>query len=151
MNKKEKYTSYIINTNIKENKEHHNSMLKDGKIATYREKYGVDVPLSKDKYHKKIQRLKYGDTIFLYKSGVKKDDGGIVAYGYATGDWDYFTRDGIEKYECFMKLDNFKELTKIMRHDEVVRIIERTPRQTSNGIYENYKELLIEEIEKNYL
>lgn len=60
---------YVLNTDYRNNQNHHNSMLLEHKAAAYN-----------NGWKEKIQRLQKGDTVFLYQSGV-----GIVAYGKADG------------------------------------------------------------------
>lgn len=82
---------FIINTNTQRSALCDEDMLKEHKAATY--------------YDNKINRLKYGDIVFLYRTSV-----GIVALGVADGkpNQKRFTYgDGKTDNEYFMHLDDF--------------------------------------------
>lgn len=85
---------YILNTNIRNSQEDHDSMLTEQKAAAY---------FAPPKY--KIQHLSKGDVVFLYQSGV-----GIVAVGTATGKLQMCSYHGNPDHkdeEYFMKLTQF--------------------------------------------
>ena len=85
---------YILNTNISNSKEDHESMLKEEIAAAY---------FSPWKH--KIENLSKGDVIFLYQSGV-----GIVAVGKASGKLKMRNYHSDTKHideEYYMKLNQF--------------------------------------------
>lgn len=82
---------YVLNTDYRNNQNHHNSMLLEHKAAAYH-----------TGWKEKIQKLQKGDTVFLYQSGV-----GIVAYGKADGVLNKVDEGKLSEYEYNMHLDNF--------------------------------------------
>ena len=86
---------YVLNTNYRNNPEHHRAMLREHKAAAYC-----------TGWKEKIQKLQKGDTVFLYQSGV-----GIVAYGKADGILNKVDEGDLLEYEYNMHLDNFVVLT----------------------------------------
>ncbi|MDP3002680.1 MAG: hypothetical protein Q8N38_06100 [Bacteroidales bacterium] len=100
---------YILNTNIQGGGDDDEEMLKEGKAAAYFEPW---------KY--KIENLKKGDTVFLYRSGT-----GIVAMGIASGDLktkSYQDDDEYEDEEYYQKLKDFKILEKPIPASEIKKI-----------------------------
>lgn len=100
---------YILNTNRQGGIEDDEEMLKEGKAAAYFEPW---------KY--KIEYLRKGDTVFLYRSGV-----GIVAKGIATGELkkkNYRNNPDHENEEYYQKLKDFKVLVKPIPASEIKRI-----------------------------
>lgn len=85
---------YVLNTDYKNNPEHHNAMLREHKAAAYN-----------SGWKEKIKKFQKGDTIFLYRSGV-----GIVAYGKADGVLNKADEGAKVDYEYNMHLDNFVTL-----------------------------------------
>jgi hypothetical protein len=88
---------YIFNTNIKHGSEDETDMLENKKVAAYFEPWKF-----------KIEHLKKGDKVFLYRSGT-----GIVAKGIATGKIDkssYRNNPQYSNEEYSMKLNKFKVL-----------------------------------------
>lgn len=86
---------YILNTNYKNDELDHKDMLSQAKAAAYY-----------DPWKYKIERLKRGDVVFLYQSGV-----GIVAVGEADGMLHkaaYHGDPANADEEYFMKLLNFQ-------------------------------------------
>lgn len=128
--------SFILNTNFSNNEKNTEEMLLEQKAAAYY-----------PGWREKISKLQKGDTVFLYKSGA-----GIVAYGKATGKLQMKNYDGIENYEYYMKLNNFKKLGKPFRPAEMKKIAKQgfNFRQTMFAISKECTELLIKEIEENY-
>ncbi|MGH2643249.1 MAG: hypothetical protein ACRDE2_04825 [Chitinophagaceae bacterium] len=117
---------YILNTNKQGGIEDDEEMLREGKAAAYFEPW---------KY--KIEYLRKGDTVFLYRSGV-----GIVAKGIATGDLktkNYRGNPEHEEEEYYQKLKDFKVLSKPIPAAEIKRIGETDYvfMQTMFGIDEN--------------
>ena len=102
---------YILNTNIRNNEEDHKDMLANGKAAAYF-----------DPWKFKIERLKKGDVIFLYQSGV-----GIVAVGEADGNLQkrpYHDKPEHKDEEYFMKLRHFEPVSPPLKAAEIKRITE---------------------------
>lgn len=85
---------YVLNTDYRNDPEHHKAMLREQKAAAYN-----------NGWKEKIQKFQKGDTVFLYQSGV-----GIVAYGKADGVLNKVDEDGQVEYEYNMHLDNFVAL-----------------------------------------
>jgi hypothetical protein len=124
---------YILNTNIQNGKEDDEEMLREGKAAAYFEPW---------KY--KINYLRKGDTVFLYRSGV-----GIVAKGIATGEVrakKYRDNPEHEDEEYYQKLKNFKILAKPISAGEIKKIGETSYvfMQTMFGIDEDTGKMLWE-------
>lgn len=100
---------YILNTNVRNDEEDHQDMISNGKAAAYF-----------DPWKLKIERLKKGDVIFLYQSGV-----GIVAVGEADGKLQkkaYHDKVENKDEEYFMKLRHFQRVTPPLRAAEIKRI-----------------------------
>lgn len=97
---------YILNTNIQGGEEDEIDMLKKQKAAAYFEPW---------KY--KIEQIKKGDRVFLYRSGV-----GIIAKGIGSGVVDKLPYRGQEKWkneEYSTKLNKFKTLSKPIKASEI--------------------------------
>jgi hypothetical protein len=102
---------YILNTNVRNDKEDHKDMVTNGKAAAYF-----------DPWKFKIERLNKGDVIFLYQSGV-----GIVAVGEADGRLQKKSYHGNPEYkdeEYFMKLRHFEPISPPLKAAEIKRITE---------------------------
>jgi hypothetical protein len=97
---------YILNTNIKNNTESHDDMLSNAKAAAYY-----------DPWKYKIERLKKGDTVFLYQSGV-----GIVAFGDADGKLRKAAYEENPDEEYSMKLNKFQRLSRPLSASEIKSI-----------------------------
>ena len=100
---------YILNTNIKNDAQDDEAMLAEKKAAAYFEPWKF-----------KIARLKKGDHVFLYRSGV-----GIVAAGKATGRLkkaSYHGRPEHEDEEYSMALEDFIHVTPPLAAAEVKEI-----------------------------
>ena len=100
---------YILNTNIRNCPEDHNSMLKEKIAAAYFEPW---------KY--KISNLSKGDVVFLYESGR-----GIIAVGHASGKLkirDYHNNPQNKDEEYYMKLNNFFLLSSPISASEIKNI-----------------------------
>jgi hypothetical protein len=100
---------YILNTNIRNDEDDHKDMLANGKAAAYF-----------DPWKFKIERLKKGDVIFLYQSGV-----GIVAVGEADGKLQkrsYHENSEHKDEEYFMKLRHFEPIAPPLKAAEIKRI-----------------------------
>lgn len=100
---------YILNTNIRNSQEDHDSMLADQKASAY---------FTPWKY--KIQHLSKGDVVFLYQSGV-----GIVAVGTASGKLQMCSYHGNpehENEEYFMKLTQIHLLNQPISAGEIKTI-----------------------------
>lgn len=128
---------YVVNTNYSNNRQYTKDMLKEHKAAAYY-----------PGWREKIEKLQKGDIVFLYKSGT-----GIIAYGIANGKLEKKVCDGIMDYEYYMKLDDFKELTKPIAASEMKELTNQgfNFRQTLFSISEENKDILIKEIRKNRL
>jgi len=102
---------YILNTNIRNDKEDHKDMVTNGKAAAYF-----------DPWKFKIERLNKGDVIFLYQSGA-----GIVAVGEADGKLQkklYHDNPEYKDEEYFMKLRHFEPVSPPLKAAEIKRITE---------------------------
>jgi hypothetical protein len=97
---------YILNTNYKNNAESHEDMVANAKAAAYY-----------DPWKFKIERLKKGDTVFLYQSGV-----GIVAFGEADGKLKKAPYEENPDEEYSMKLQKFHRLTRPLSASEIKTI-----------------------------
>jgi hypothetical protein len=100
---------YILNTNIRNDEQDHDDMLTNGKAAAYF-----------DPWKFKIERLRKGDVVFLYQSGV-----GIVAVGQADGKLQkqpYHDKPEHKGEEYFMKLRHFEAVSPPLRAAEIKRI-----------------------------
>jgi len=97
---------YILNTNISNNQDDHDDMLKNGKAAAY---------LAPWKF--KIARLAKGDVIFLYQSGT-----GIVALGEADGKLVKRPYNGVPDEEYCMKLQRFQKVNPPLTAAEIKKI-----------------------------
>lgn len=100
---------YILNTNIRNDEGDHKDMLANRKAAAYF-----------DPWKFKIERLKKGDVIFLYQSGV-----GIVAVGEADGRLQkrpYHEKADHKDEEYFMKLRHFEPIAPPLKAAEIKRI-----------------------------
>lgn len=87
-------TSFILNTNYKNNPNSHKAMLDQEKASAFFAPWKL-----------KINNIQKGDRVFLYKSGT-----GIVATGIGTGELKSATYEGKEDEEFYTPLDNFKIL-----------------------------------------
>ena len=102
---------YILNTNIRNSEEDHNDMVANGKAAAYF-----------DPWKFKIERLRKGDVVFLYQSGV-----GIVAVGEADGKLQkkpYHDNPEHKDEEYFMKLKQFRPVSPALKAADIKRITE---------------------------
>lgn len=100
---------YILNTNIRNNQEDHEDMLRHAKAAAYF-----------DPWKFKIQRLAKGDVIFLYQSGA-----GIVALGEADGKLQKAPYHGNPEHtdeEYFVSLQRFQRISPPLTAAEIKRI-----------------------------
>ena len=100
---------YILNTNIRNSKQDHDSMLKERIAAAY---------FAPWKY--KIKNLSKGDIVFLYESGR-----GIIAIGRASGKLKIRNYHNDSKYpdeEYYMKLNNFYLLSSPISASEIKTI-----------------------------
>lgn len=100
---------YILNTNLSNSQQDHDDMLSNGKAAAYF-----------DPWKLKIERLKRGDVVFLYQSGV-----GIVAYGEADGKLIKASYHGDASHpdeEYSMKLHRFQRVSPPLGAAELKKI-----------------------------
>ncbi len=100
---------YVLNTNIRNNQDDHEDMLKNAKAAAYF-----------DPWKFKIQRLAKGDVIFLYQSGT-----GIVAVGEADGKLQkaaYHQNPEQADEEYFMKLRHFQRVSPPLTAAEIKKL-----------------------------
>lgn len=100
---------YVLNTNISNSPQDHDDMLSNGKASAYF-----------DPWKLKIGRLKRGDVVFLYQSGV-----GIVAYGEADGKLVKGPYHGDASHpdeEYSMKLLRFQRVTPPLGAAEVKKV-----------------------------
>lgn len=100
---------YLLNTNKRHSIKSHKEMLNKGMAAAYYDPWKFN-----------INRIKKGDIVFLYETGV-----GIVAYGKGTGDVLIADVNG-DKGEChYQKLVNFKILEKPLSANEIKKTLDR--------------------------
>lgn len=100
---------YILNTNIQGGEEDEIDMIEKQKAAAYFEPWKF-----------KIEQIKQGDKVFLYRSGV-----GIIAKGIGSGIIEKLRYRGQEKWtneEYSTKLTKFKKLSKPVRASEIKKI-----------------------------
>jgi hypothetical protein len=100
---------YILNTNFSNDPQDHHDMLQHKKAAAYYDPW---------KYN--IARLKKGDVVFLYQSGV-----GIVAIGDADGKLLKTAHQGNPSHqdeEYYMKLNNFKLVNPPITASEIKKL-----------------------------
>lgn len=100
---------YILNTNIKNSRIDHESMLIEGKASAYY-----------DPWKFKIERLEKGDVVYLYQSGV-----GIVAFGEADGKLVKSLYQGKPEEvdeDYSMKLNRFQKVTPPLSASEIKRV-----------------------------
>lgn len=100
---------YFVNTNKANDPITHKNMLANETAAAFL-----------DPWKKKINRLKEGDVVFLYESGV-----GIVATGIATGETEKFPYEGKAEEEFRQKLRNFKRV-KPLSAKEIKALIDKS-------------------------
>lgn len=100
---------HILNTNRRNNENDHEDMINNRIAAAFYEPWKFN-----------IDRIKKGDTVFLYENGV-----GIVAYGKGSGVT--LTKDRYkDKNQChYQELLNFKSLEKPMSAAEIKKILGR--------------------------
>lgn len=100
---------YILNTNIRNNRDDHEDMVKNGKAAAYF-----------DPWKFKITRLSKGDVVFLYQSGA-----GIIAFGEADGKLikrDYQGNPEHPEEEYFMELKHYTRVSPPLSAPEIKTI-----------------------------
>ena len=85
---------FILNTNKANDVDTHEMMLEDGVAAAFC-----------DPWKSKIERLKRGDTVFLYESGA-----GIVATGIASGNIEKVAYEGQPENAYQQKLDHYRKV-----------------------------------------
>lgn len=100
---------HILNTNRRHDTNDHEYMVKNGIAAAFYDPWKLN-----------IDRIKKGDTVFLYENGV-----GIVAYGKGSGVT--LTADRYDdKDEChYQELGDFKVLDKPIPAGEIKKILGR--------------------------
>lgn len=100
---------HILNTNKKHSIDAHEMMVKDGTAAAFYDPW---------KYN--INRIKDGDSVFLYENGV-----GIVAYGKGTGETFIKDYEG-NNDEChYQNLKDFCLLSVPITASEIKKILNR--------------------------
>jgi len=100
---------HILNTNKRNDANDQNEMIDEGIAAAFY-----------DPWKKNIDRIKKGDTVFLYENGV-----GIIAYGEGSGIVLKKDKYG-DKDEChYQKLSNFKVLEKPISAAEIKKLLSR--------------------------
>lgn len=105
----ESYSYHILNTNKKHSIDAHEMMVKDGIAAAFYDpwKYNID-------------RIKDGDSVFLYENGV-----GIVAYGKGTGVTLIKDYEGDENECHYQELKEFCLLSVPITANEIKKILNR--------------------------
>ena len=100
---------YILNTNVKNSRIDHDSMLSEGKASAYY-----------DPWKFKIERLERGDVVYLYQSGV-----GIVAFGEADGKLirsPYQGKPDEADEDYSMKLNRFQKVSPPLSAAEIKQV-----------------------------
>ena len=92
---------FILNTNKANDPDTHHDMLNNGTAAAFL-----------DPWKFKIERLKKGDVVFLYESGV-----GIVATGIASGNVEKLEYEGKPEEQYRQKLNKFRRVKPINARD----------------------------------
>lgn len=123
---------YALNTNKVNDVADHDFMLREGVAAAF-----------EDGYKEKINRLKKGDTIFLYESGK-----GIVAYGQAAGVVQKAPHHGKPDKTFFQKLEGFKKLEKPLSPRDICRVLGRNIKLAQTLTYLTDGETLLTELEQ---
>lgn len=100
---------YLVNTNKAHDIDDHNFMINNGRVAAF-----------EDGYTQKITKIKKGDVVFLYESGV-----GIKAFGYASGVVQKTDHYNIPEKTFYQELNDFKILDKPMPAKRICAILER--------------------------
>lgn len=113
---------HLLNTNKGNNFSDHEIMLKDGLASAF---YGD--------WKKNIERIKKGDTVFLYSNNE-----GIVAYGKGTGKTLMRDHHGNKDEWYYQELSNFKKLdipisAKELKNNNIKVVFLRTMSSISNG------------------
>ena len=131
------YKYYILNTNRSNNIKDDIDMINNQKAAAY---FG--------QHKRKIEKLKKGNVVFLYRSGE-----GIIAYGFPNGKLEKRDHQGYPNEEHFMKLDNFKSLKKPFEAKKIKMItgINYIFMPTMFGIDSDSGDKIINYIKKNLL
>ncbi|MAD44430.1 MAG: hypothetical protein CMH98_05445 [Oceanospirillaceae bacterium] len=100
---------YILNTNKRYDKNDHINMINDGIAAAYYAPWKFN-----------IDKIKQGDTVFLYENGV-----GIVAYGFGTGEVLKKEKDDNPEECHYQQLQDFTELETPVSAAQVKQILDR--------------------------
>jgi hypothetical protein len=100
---------HVLNTNRRHDESDHDYMLNNGIAAAFYDPWKFN-----------IDRIKKGDTVFLYENGV-----GIVAYGIGSGNT--LKKDRYDdKDEChYQELSDFKKLVKPLSAAKIKKILGR--------------------------
>lgn len=95
---------FVLNTNLRHTDDDHEKMLNEGvALASY------------SPWKEQIERIKKGDTVFLYGNSI-----GIVAFGEATGEIKHEDHQRLGDQEVFVqKLIKFKRLEKPVPAKEI--------------------------------
>jgi len=122
---------YVLNTNRRHDDSDHDYMLNNGIAAAFYDPWKFN-----------IDRIKKGDTVFLYENGV-----GIVAYGIGSGNT--LKKDRYDdKDEChYQELSDFKVLEKPISAAKIKKILNRNVvfLRTMSGMPDGQK--VLDEIE----
>lgn len=100
---------YVVNTNRVHHEEDDKFMISEGVVATF-----------EDGYKEKMEQVKKGDLVFLYRSGE-----GIVAHGIASGDVLKKDHNGVPDKTYYQKLSGFVRYEKPLTASEIQRILGR--------------------------
>lgn len=100
---------YILNTNIKNSESDHKRILDEGIAAAFFNPWKFS-----------INRLRQGDIVFLYHSGI-----GIVAFGSASGDLKVRDYEEYDDEEHYMKLIDFCHVKPAIPASEIKVIADR--------------------------
>lgn len=100
---------YVVNTNIVNEKDDDNFMIKNGFAATFEEGYTT-----------KMYQIKKGDLVFLYRSGE-----GIVAHGIGSGQVLKKDHNGVPDKTYYQKLSDFVRYDKPLTPSEIQRRLGR--------------------------
>jgi hypothetical protein len=126
-------TFYLLNTNKPNHPEESKKMILDGTASAFDNPWKFE-----------IEKIKAGDTVYLYESGL-----GIVGHGKGTGE--VLKRDigdGIDDRCFYQELQNYKKLDKPVSAKEIKKILDRNFPflKTMSRIYDGHK--ILDFIEK---
>ncbi|WP_187484930.1 hypothetical protein [Pantoea agglomerans] len=128
-----KKTYFLVNTNKAHDVDDHNFMIENGRVAAF-----------EDGYTQKIEKIKKGDVVFLYESGV-----GIRAYGTASGIVMKTHHYNAPDKTFYQELEGFKVLEKAIPAKKIRTIMQKSVPFIQTMIRIKKGENLLAEIESN--